>query len=594
MTHSDSDTLKMPELPDELFGNDSPSTAGLDALPDPVFFCTPEGDLVYWNRRAREVIGYAAEEVVPTNVEDIVPSELHADVRDALARAVHTGTARLEVPVRIGSGEQVPFEVTGSAAEWDGKTFVCAVARNVSRRKAREEELRRREEQFQLLVEGVEEYAIFMLGPEGHVTTWNAGAARIKGYTEEEILGKHFSEFYPEEDVEAGLPDEVLKTAERDGQWIDEGWRVRKDGSRFWARVTVTALRGEEGQLRGFAKVTRDMTERRQREKALRESEQRYRRLFEESRDAIILSTPDGEIVDVNGAAEELFGYSREEFLELDASDLYAHPEERGGRVMPNLRRATSSHQLEARMRHKDGHTFLISSSATVHRDEHGEPELIQSLVRDITDRRELERDVLRAQEEERRRIGRDLHDGVSSRLTGVSLMLGAALEALDEEHPASERIRDAKELVKETGRDVRQLSRGLTPARLEEKSLSEALAQLSSSTESCRFVEEGDVPELTEDQKKHIYWIAQEAVTNAQVHADATEIIIRLTGDGGFTLIVEDDGAGFDRSALQEEEGLGLRTMRYRVELLGGEFSVDSAPGEGTRIQCRLPSFGR
>lgn len=141
------------------------------------------------------------------------------------------------------------------------------------------------QEQFRLLVEEVEEYAIFMLDPDGHVTSWNEGAETIKGYSEGEILGTHFSVFYPDEDIENGRPQRALDVVARTGEWIDEGWRLRKDGTRFWARVTITALRDEQGRLRGYGKVTRDMTERRHRELELErqkaraeEAEQRARK----------------------------------------------------------------------------------------------------------------------------------------------------------------------------------------------------------------------------------------------------------------------------------------------------------------------------
>src|SRR5207244_5942769 len=124
--------------------------------------------------------------------------------------------------------------------------------------------LRDSEERFRLMVEGVKDYAILMLDPDGYVVSWNAGAERIKGYTTEEIIGQHFSRFYPNEDITSGKPTRELKLATTDGRFEDEGWRVRKDGSRFWANVVVTAIYDEEGQLRGFSKVSRDMTERKQ------------------------------------------------------------------------------------------------------------------------------------------------------------------------------------------------------------------------------------------------------------------------------------------------------------------------------------------
>jgi PAS domain S-box-containing protein len=131
-------------------------------------------------------------------------------------------------------------------------------------------DLRDSEERFKLLVESVRDYAIFMLDPEGHIVSWNAGAERIKGYTEDEIVGRHFSAFYPPEDVESGKPERELVLARQFGRIEDEGWRVRKDGSVFWANVVITALHDSTGSLRGFAKVTRDLTERLAREEAER------------------------------------------------------------------------------------------------------------------------------------------------------------------------------------------------------------------------------------------------------------------------------------------------------------------------------------
>jgi PAS domain S-box-containing protein len=129
------------------------------------------------------------------------------------------------------------------------------------------------ERTFQMLVESVIDYAIFMLDPEGHVANWNSGAERIKGYTRAEIVGKHFSRFYTEEDQQAGVPERALATAKGQGRFEQESWRVRKDGTRFWASVVIDAIRDEQGEIVGFAKVTRDMTERRVMEEKLRQSQ---------------------------------------------------------------------------------------------------------------------------------------------------------------------------------------------------------------------------------------------------------------------------------------------------------------------------------
>ena len=150
------------------------------------------------------------------------------------------------------------------------KLFISNTVRDTSERKHTEEELRQSEERFRLMVEGVQDYAIFMLDPSGRIITWNIGAQRIKGYTAKEIIGSHFSKFYPEEDIRAGKPAKELQVASQTGRYEEEGWRIRKDGSRFWANVVIAALRDAQGHLMGFSKVTRDMTDRKRAELELK------------------------------------------------------------------------------------------------------------------------------------------------------------------------------------------------------------------------------------------------------------------------------------------------------------------------------------
>src|SRR5881296_3835465 len=158
-------------------------------------------------------------------------------------------------------------------------------------------------ETFRLLVEGIQDFAIFMLDGGGRVATWNTGAERIKGYRAEEIVGQHFSRFYPPEAVAEGKPARLLALAARDGRVEDEGWRVRKDGARFWAKVIITARRDSEGAVIGFAKVTRDLTARKEAQDALRRSEQTFQLLVESIQDcAIFMLDPDGRVEHENGA----------------------------------------------------------------------------------------------------------------------------------------------------------------------------------------------------------------------------------------------------------------------------------------------------
>lgn len=169
--------------------------------------------------------------------------------------------------------------------------------------------------QFRLMVERVRDYAIFMMDPQGEVLTWNSGARRIKGYRPAEIIGRHFSVFYSKEDRKSGLPERELAAARSAGRVEHEGWRLRKDGSRFWASVTITALYDESGELTGFGKVTRDLTGRRRLEEALLRSRVLFEQLFENAPDAVVVVDHHGKIRKVNQQAEALFGYLREEIL---------------------------------------------------------------------------------------------------------------------------------------------------------------------------------------------------------------------------------------------------------------------------------------
>ena len=192
------------------------------------------------------------------------------------------------------------------------QTEVLLRAREVQERTAA---LRQFELRFHTLVDAVKDYAIYMVDPQGRVSTWNAGAERIKGYRPEEIIGQHYSKFFTQEDLEHGKPSSGLKIAAAQGRFEDEGWRVRKDGSRFWASVVITAIRDQDGKLEGFAKVTRDLTDRRNVEAALQHNERQLRALFEFSPDAIVTTDREGRIIQVNAQVENMFGYDRSEVI---------------------------------------------------------------------------------------------------------------------------------------------------------------------------------------------------------------------------------------------------------------------------------------
>ena len=241
-----------------------------------IYMLDPSGIVASWNPGAERFKGYAAREIIGHHFSRFYTEEdLAIDLPATALRIAETegrfigegwrvrkdGThfwaAVVIDPIRTPKGVLVGF---------------AKVTRDLTERKLAEEQLRRSEEQFRILVQGVTDYAIYMLDPDGRVTNWNYGAERIKGYAAEEIIGSHFSRFYTEEDRAAGVPEKGLRTAAEVGRWETEGWRVRKDGSAFYAHVIIDALRADTGELLGFAKITRDITEKNAQQKALEQT----------------------------------------------------------------------------------------------------------------------------------------------------------------------------------------------------------------------------------------------------------------------------------------------------------------------------------
>ncbi|ASR10905.1 hybrid sensor histidine kinase/response regulator (plasmid) [Rhizobium leguminosarum bv. viciae] len=259
------------------------------------------------------------------------------------------------------------------------------------------------EGRFRLLVDAITDYAIYMLSPEGIVTSWNTGAQRFKGYKPSEILGEHFSRFYLEEDRAAGVPARALATAEKHGRFEGEGWRRRKDGSRFWAHVIIDPIRRPSGELIGYAKITRDLTERRAAEKAIRQSEEQFRRLVQGVSDyAIYMLDPEGNVSSWNFGAERIKGYRPQEIIGRHFSTFYT-PEDREAGVPQTalgIARAEGRFEREGWRVRKDGTRFWASVVIDSIRDDEGDVLGFAKITRDITEKMETQRALEQAREE--------------------------------------------------------------------------------------------------------------------------------------------------------------------------------------------------
>ncbi len=250
------------------------------------------------------------------------------------------------------------------------------------------------EQRFQLLINAVTDYAIYMLDADGRVATWNPGLGRFKGYEADEIIGRHFSTFLTEEDRAAGLPAHILRTAAEEGKFEGEGWRVRKDGTRFWAHVLVDPIRDDSGRLIGFAKITRDISDKHEAEEALHASEQRFRMLVQGVRDyAIYMLDPDGRVTNWNAGAEAIKGYRADEIVGQHFSRFYTEEDRAAGEPARALETALreGKYEREAWRVRKDGSRFWASVLIDPIYTDDGDLAGFAKITRDVTDRREAQ-----------------------------------------------------------------------------------------------------------------------------------------------------------------------------------------------------------
>ncbi|GAA4341993.1 PAS domain S-box protein [Flaviaesturariibacter amylovorans] len=383
-------------------------------MPEAVLQLDADGFIGYANPMATTLTGYPPQELLNgsrvllyAGPEDSIRAEYEFGI------AARTGQYTSEGWRLRKDGSRFWGELLISALRNDdGSTSAFTVLlRDTSARKEAEVELRKSEERFRIMVEGVSEYGIFLLDTTGHILTWNDGAARIKGYSPSEIIGKHFSTFYTTEDLQDGKPAREIRIAAETGKYEEEGWRVRKNGSVFWANIVITALLNEQNKLVGFSKVTRDLTDRRFNEETLRQSEERYRSLVEQVIDyGIFLMDEKGRIVSWNEGARRISGYGPDEIIGKYFSIFYPEEDLLNGKPAHELKvaRAEGKYEEEGWRLRKDGSRFWASVLITAVFNNDGTLIGFSKVTRDLTERKESER-ALRDSFERYRRLAEEL-----------------------------------------------------------------------------------------------------------------------------------------------------------------------------------------
>lgn len=481
------------------------------------------------------------------------------------------------------------------------------------------------EQRLQLLIEAVTDYGIFLLDPEGHIISWNSGAQKLKGWRREEILGQHFSTFYPPDAVASGWPQEELRLAQARGRFEDEGWRLRKDGSRFWANVVITALYGPMGELTGFAKITRDLTERRRAEEELRISEERVRLLVDSVRDyAIFMLDPEGIVQSWNAGAQAIKGYEPSEIIGRHFRSFYTPEDQAAGKPERELAEARAHGRIEDegwRVR-KDGTLFWANVVLTAVLGPDGGLRGFAKVTRDMSERRrleELERSS-RRMNEFLAMLAHELRNPLAPIRNAVTIM---QLETLSS--PVLRNCRDVidRQLTHVTRLvddllDVGRLTTGKIKLRKELVRMGDIVARsvevarpIVTARRHVLSVEQPPDPVYVQGDATRLSQVLQNLLVNAAKYTpEGGRIQLRVAAADSFVyLVVSDNGRGLSPEHLQtifqlfvqadtgtsvgSESGLGigLTLARSLAEMHGGSIEATSPGlGQGSTFTVRLP----
>ncbi|QJW90929.1 PAS domain S-box protein [Spirosoma taeanense] len=509
------------------------------------------------------------------------------------------------------------------------------------KKKQAELELRQSEERYRLMIEGVKDYAIFMLDTTGHILTWNEGARRIKGYSANEIIGRHFSTFYTAEDLESQKPARELRIAIETGRYEEEGWRVKRNGSVFWANVVITALYNEQNKLIGFSKVTRDLTERKENEENLRQSEEQYRSLVQQVTDyGIFMMDEKGRIINWNEGARRINGYTNEEIVGKYFSIFYPEEDILNGKPSHELKvaRAEGKYEEEGWRIRKDGSVFWANVVITAIYNAQGIHIGFSKVTRDLTERKKAEKEL---------RNSYDRYRVLANELKQTNSELSVANEELEQftsivSHDLQEPIRTIKSFLqlidlkisqqqdeklktyiqkslhaanrmKELIQNLLQYSQvskatfSRETVKLDEL-LDEVLQNVKTSVESsqARITIETQVASVY-GNRTQLMQLVQNLVSNSlKFRADEDpQILIRcLKEKDQVKFAVSDNGIGIDKDDLEKifevfrrlhtekdypGTGIGLAICKRIVDRHGGQIWPESIPGKGTTFYFTL-----
>ncbi len=484
------------------------------------------------------------------------------------------------------------------------------------------------DQRFKLLIDSVTDYAIYMLDPEGQIATWNPGARRFKGYEADEIIGQHYSRFFTPEDRAARLPWKALEIAAREGKFEAEGWRVRKDGSRFWASAVIDPVLDPEGQLIGFAKITRDISEKKEAERQLHESEQRFRLLVQGVHDyAIYMLDPEGRITNWNSGAAAIKGYSEQEIIGAHFSRFYTDEDRKRGEPEKALAIAIRDgrYEREAWRVRKDGTRFWANVVIEPILDDRGTLIGFAKVTRDITENRRAKQELEEAraalvQAQKLQALG-ELTGGIAHDFNNLMTVIRGSADLLRRDSLSEEKRRRYLEAIIETADRAATLTsqllafsrrQALRPEvidiNLRLDALGEMLARTLDSKIDVRLELDSDLWAIEVDAAQLETALLNAAFNARDAMPDGGSLIISAcnlpSSDGDKVCIaLADSGEGmpdevlsrafepfFTTKEVGKGTGLGLSQIHGFTAQSGGETQILSVPGEGTTVRILLP----
>jgi len=433
---------------------------------------------------------------------------------------------------------------------------------------------------------------------DGIVTFWNTACEQIFGYSSEEMINEPLSKIYPFV-AERRYYEDIQKL--KSGKEVQGQWKsITKEGEIIWIDVYAKPLMRDNGKPEAFIASAHNIGELKNIEQKLKENKARAQAILETTVDGIITTDIEGQILNFNHSACRMFGYSEEEIVGQNLNVLIPKPHSSDdnyvNRYSETVEQREVGYRREMMGRRKDGETFPLELS--ISEVEWEGRRLFTAVINDISERRRLEREILRISEEERRNLGQDLHDGLGQMLTGIHLISKNLAQKLESKGiPGSDEVREISDLVKEADEYAKALAHGMVNVDFKEEGLEAALEQLTQQIEklfdvNCLVNNKDSISLSNNMQGMHLYRIAQESISNAVKHGKANNITIDLKKENGsLQLSVKDDGIGFTESQKKKKKpGMGINIMRYRASILSGRIEIFETDNQETKVVCTIP----